>query len=87
MRARLLLVLTGAIVNPNAIREQVKLDLSGAVFKDSVTQWVIANPNPESYNTPGEAPEITIQQRIMTVRKSSVVVPPYSVRLYRLGIH
>ncbi|MGA3284093.1 MAG: alpha-L-arabinofuranosidase C-terminal domain-containing protein [Verrucomicrobiota bacterium] len=79
--------ITVAIVNPNSIDEPVSLDLNGVSLAKSARRWVIINPNPESYNEPGKAPNIIIGNKMVTIKNSSVVVPPYSVSLYRLEIH
>jgi alpha-N-arabinofuranosidase len=76
--------ITVAIVNPNSESKRVKLDSNGISLKKSATQWVISNPNPQSYNEPGKTPQIITRENAVTVKRSSVVVPPYSVSLYRL---
>ena len=78
--------ITVAIVNPNSRKERVKLDLSGVSLKKKASTWVISNPDPESYNTPGETPQIVIREKLVAVKQSSLLLPPCSVSLYRLEI-
>lgn len=79
--------ITVAIVNPNSIDESVSLDLNGVSLAKNVTRWMITNPDPESYNEPGKTPNIAIEKKTVAFKDSKVVVPPYSVSLYRLEIH
>ena len=66
--------------------ESVSLDLNGVSLAKNATRWMITNPDPESYNEPGKAPNIAIEKMAVKLKNSSVVVPPYSVSLYRLEI-
>jgi len=79
--------ITVAIVNPNSIDENVSLDVSGVSLAKNATRWMITNPDPESYNEPGKTPNIAIEKMAVKLKNSSVLVPPYSVSLYRLEIH
>jgi alpha-N-arabinofuranosidase len=78
--------ITVAIVNPDSDEKHVTLDLSGVSFKKNTTCWMITNPDPESFNEPGKKPVIVIKKKDVTVTKSGVVVPSYSVSLYRLEV-
>jgi alpha-N-arabinofuranosidase len=78
--------ITVAIVNPDSDEKHVTLDLSGVSVKKNTTCWMITNPDPESFNEPGKQPVIVIKKKDVTVTKSGVVVPSYSVSLYRLEV-
>jgi alpha-N-arabinofuranosidase len=78
--------ITVAIVNPDSDEKHVTLDLSEVSFKKNTTCWMITNPDPESFNEPGKQPVIVIKKKDVTVTKSGVVVPSYSVSLYRLEV-
>ena len=78
--------ITVAIVNPNSVDESVSLDLNGVSLAKNATRWMIANPDPESYNEPGKTPNIAIGKMAVKLKNSGVLVPPYSVSLYRLEI-
>jgi len=78
--------ITVAIVNPNSTDERVSLDLNGVSTAKTATRWLIANPDPQSYNEPGETPKIAIQQQNVKLKNSGVTVPPYSVSLFRLEV-
>jgi alpha-N-arabinofuranosidase len=80
------MAITVAIVNPNADEKQVTLDVGGVSVKKTATRRVITNPDPESYNEPGKAPNMTIEKTKVRLEKSGVLVPPYSVSLYRLEV-
>ena len=47
---------------------------------------ILGHPDPESFNEPGKKPVIVIKKKDVTVTKSGVVVPSYSVSLYRLEV-
>ncbi|MGH7988788.1 MAG: alpha-L-arabinofuranosidase C-terminal domain-containing protein, partial [Limisphaerales bacterium] len=78
--------ITFAIVNPDSSDEQVTADFGSVSLKPNVTQWVISNPDPESYNTPGETPNVVIKEKKVEIKNSDFVVPAYSVNLYRLEV-
>jgi hypothetical protein len=77
--------MTIAIVNPDSTSEKVTPDCGKISLKSKGIKWVISNPDPESYNEPGKAPAVIIKKKAK-VEDSSVVVPPYSISLYRLDV-
>ena len=78
--------ITVAIVNPDSKETQVELGLDGVSLKKKATCWVISNPDPLSYNTPGETQQIVIRKKTERFEPAQVAAPPYSVSLYRLEI-
>jgi alpha-N-arabinofuranosidase len=78
--------ITVAIVNPESTEQKVKADFGQTALEPKATRWLIENSNPMSYNEPGKKPNIAIQEKAVTVKNSTFVVPPYSVSLYRLEV-
>ncbi len=78
--------ITLAIVNPGPGTESVSVDFGGVVVKLDAVRWMISNPDPESYNEPGQPPKVTIKQDRVNVKDLVFAVPPCSVNLYRLQV-
>jgi alpha-N-arabinofuranosidase len=78
--------ITFAIVNPDPMDEQVTADFGPISLKSKATRWVISNPDPESYNEPGHAPNVVIKENKVKIKNSTFLAPPYSVTLYRLEV-
>ncbi len=78
--------ITVGIVNSTGKPEQVALDAGGKVFKTRATRWCIAHTDPEVYNTPGEKPKVVIKEDSARVINNTLVAPPYSIVVYRLGV-
>jgi hypothetical protein len=49
-------------------------------------QWVIQNSNPEAYNTPGEQPQVVIEEQVLDFSKKVMEVPAYSVKMIKVGL-
>jgi alpha-L-arabinofuranosidase len=79
--------ITVAIVNPDPNPQEVKADFEGASFEPDATRWVISNPDPDSYNVPGETPNVVIKREAVNFDGTGFDVPGYSVSLYRLEVH
>jgi alpha-N-arabinofuranosidase len=78
--------ITLAIVNPGMDDEQISVDCGGVVLKPDAWRWVISNPDPESYNAPGQPPEVTIKQDKVNAKDLVFTAPACSVNLYQLQI-
>jgi alpha-N-arabinofuranosidase len=78
--------ITLAIVNPGPSDEPVSVDFSGVALQPDAVRWVISNPDPESYNEPGQPPKVTIQQDTINVKDRVFTAPADSVNLYRLEV-
>lgn len=78
--------ITVAIVNPESTGQKVKADFGQTSPGPKAMRWLIANPDPMSYNEPGQKPNVAIKEKAVTVKNSTFIVPPYSVSLYRLEI-
>lgn len=78
--------ITLAIVNPDAGAQTVKADFGQTRLKSTASEWVISNPDPNSYNTPGGPEKISIQERKAKIENSAFEVPGYSVNLYRISL-
>jgi alpha-N-arabinofuranosidase len=78
--------LTVAIVNPQATAATVTLDLGKLVLQDQAKVWTIADTkgDPMSTNVPGQPPNVTIQEKDVTVTGNALAAPALSVVLYRL---
>ncbi len=78
--------LTLAVVNPRPGAETLNADFGGVSLRPEGTCWSINNPDPESYNTPGQPPEVFIKESRPNLEASTFTLPPYSVNLYRLEV-
>jgi alpha-N-arabinofuranosidase len=78
--------ITLAIVNPDSTPQQIKADFGQTSLSPDAEEWVISNPDPNSYNTPGLAQNVSIKKSSVTVDNSTFNVPAYSVNLYRLKV-
>lgn len=78
--------ITLAIVNPDSTPQELTANFGQTSVKPGATRWVIANPDPESYNTPGQTPNVVIKESKVNVENSTFTAPAYSVNLYRLEV-
>jgi alpha-L-arabinofuranosidase len=79
-------VITIAVVNPQSTGGDLVVDLGATAVKDQAKQFLITNPDPNSFNVPGEPANITIQENDVTLGNHTLAVPPLSVVLYRLEV-
>lgn len=79
--------ITLSIVNPDSTPQQVKVDFGPASLSSEASLWVISNPDPDSYNTPGRPQNVAIRESKVNIENSTFSVPAYSVNLYRLKVH
>jgi alpha-N-arabinofuranosidase len=79
--------ITIAIVNPAPQDQQVKVDFGGLAVKGKAERWLIGSADPESYNEPGQPPNVTIKREKVDIENSTLLAPHYSISLYRLDVH
>jgi alpha-N-arabinofuranosidase len=78
--------LTVAVVNMDSIPQSIKLDLGEIKCAIQAQQWVIQNSNPEAFNTPGEQPQVVIEEQVLDFSKKVMEVPGYSVKMIKVGL-
>ena len=78
--------ITIAVVNMNSIQQSLKFDLAGAKCAKQGQQWVIQNPDPEAFNTPGEEPQVVIEELPLDFGKCIFEVPGYGVKLIKVAV-
>jgi alpha-N-arabinofuranosidase len=78
--------LTVAVVNMDSIPQSIQLDLGDIKPAKQGQQWVIQNSNPEAYNTPGEQPQVVIEEQVLDFSKKIIEVPGYSVKMIKVGL-
>jgi alpha-N-arabinofuranosidase len=79
-------VLTVSMVNSGDKPVTYQLAVDGISISKNGTAWMIQNEDPEAYNVPGEAPEVTIVESEYTLKKNRIEVPAYAVMLLKFGI-
>jgi alpha-N-arabinofuranosidase len=77
--------LTVAIVNSTQLAEPVALNFGSLRVTEHVTCWKISTLDAKDYNAPEKDPALKIQERQATIRDGSIIVPPYSVVMYRFA--
>ena len=77
---------TVAVVNPTPRPKTVKINLNQEVTSDKVKKWVIHNPDPESYNVPGQKPEIDIVEQKDCFKDGKLKSEYYSITIYKLKL-
>ena len=78
--------LTIAVVNMDSIPQLLQLDFGNIIPSKQGQQWVIQNSNPEAYNTPGEQPQVVIEEQLLDFSKKVMEVPGYSVKMIKVGL-
>jgi alpha-N-arabinofuranosidase len=78
--------LTIAVVNMDSIPQSLQLDFGNIIPSKQGQQWVIQNSNPEAYNTPGEQPQVIIEEQVLDFSKKVMEVPGYSVKMIKVGL-
>jgi alpha-N-arabinofuranosidase len=77
--------ITIGVVNPNAEPQRVDVKFTGAKPGETAKVWRIAGGDPESKNTT-EKQAVKIDEEAGVQFGDRVIVPPYSVSLYRVPI-
>lgn len=75
-----------AVVNPTAEQHRVFCNLDGKLTEGPVQGWVIQNDDTESYNTPGQEPQIAIEAFSIESGEKGLPVPPYSINIFSLKL-
>jgi alpha-L-arabinofuranosidase len=78
--------ITVAIVNPENTGRTILLDWSGVTFKNRAQQWLIHNPDPQSFNEPGKPPAVAIVPSQAATDGKNLIAPALSIVLYRLEL-
>jgi len=78
--------LTVAVVNMDSIPQSLQLDFGEIKPSKQGQQWVIQNSNPEAFNTPGEQPQVVIEEQVLDFTKKVMEVPGYSVKMIKVGL-
>lgn len=78
--------LTIAVVNIDSNPQSLKLDLGEMKSSKQGQQWMIQNSNPEAYNTPGEQPQVIIEEQPLDFSKKVMEVPGYSVKMIKVAL-
>ena len=79
--------LTIAVVNMDSIQQSLQFDLDGVKVLSKGQQWVIQNSNPEAFNTPGEAQQISIDEQPFDFSRQILEVPGYAVKMIKVGLN
>jgi alpha-N-arabinofuranosidase len=75
--------LTIAVVNPDSLAIDFNLEIPGIQHKEIVEAWEIANPDPMSYNAPGEERRVDIKSREVG-SPGYLKVAPYSITMVQI---
>jgi len=75
-----------AIMNPLDKNMDFSLEMMDGEIKEIVEAWEIANPDPMSYNAPGEDRMIDIK-KIQVSNTEFVEVKPYSITMIKMDLH
>ncbi len=76
--------LTVAVVNPDSVLRQVRLDLAGARLNGRSQRFVLTGPGALAYNAPGRPRAVTVSETSSDVAADRLPVPPLSVSLFVL---
>jgi len=77
-------IVTIGVINP--LKESVALEVAGLGGKKWVgeTSWVLTGQSPDSFNSPGQEPEVDIQITRMDSSEDGLSIPPLSVSLFEI---
>jgi len=78
--------ITIAVVNMGSVPQSIKFELGDTKYAKQGQQWVIQNSNPEAFNTPGEQPQVVIDEQTLDFSKGIMEVPGYAVKLIKVGV-
>jgi alpha-N-arabinofuranosidase len=79
-------VLTVSMVNSCDQPAVFELDVPGISLPKEASAWTIQHDNPEAYNVPGKAPEVTIVESACKMKKHRIEVPSYAILLLKFEI-
>ena len=77
-------ILTIAVVNPTQKKWRCPVRIQGCVLTGTGTVWMISGKHPEAFNSPGEARQVTLEERRIRKIDDTWPIPPVSVVLYAL---
>jgi alpha-L-arabinofuranosidase len=77
--------LTLGVVNPMGEPMPLELSLSGVTLSGGGKLWRISGTDPQAYNDANSKP-VAIQEESVKDLGSRIMLPPYSVTLYRLDV-
>ena len=77
---------TIAVVNSSSASEILLFDFENLKTSKTGKQWLIQHEDPESYNVPGEQPNVEIVESDIAFRKNSLSIPGYAILMVRLDI-
>jgi alpha-N-arabinofuranosidase len=77
---------TIAVVNSSSASEILLFDFENLKTSRTGKQWLIQHEDPESYNVPGEQPNVEIVESDLAFRKNSLTIPGYAILMVRLDI-
>jgi alpha-N-arabinofuranosidase len=78
--------ITIAVVNPTEKKYELKLDVKNTSLGNDGDVWCVQNSNPMAYNTPGQEPQVTIEEKAVSEITNKLSVPALSISLYRLSV-
>lgn len=76
--------ITIAVVNPTEKKYELKLDVKNAKLGNDGNVWWVQNSDPMAYNTPGQEPQVTIEEKAVSEITNKLSVPPLSISLYKV---
>jgi alpha-N-arabinofuranosidase len=78
--------LTIAVVNMDSTSQNLEFDLDGIATAADGQAWLIHHNDPEAFNTPGEEPNVRIEELTQDFSKQIITVPGYSIKLIKVGL-
>lgn len=78
--------ITISVVNPTHEAYEVALGVEGMTFPTGGKRWSITGPETNAKNLPGETPEVTVKEEVLTGTVKALPAPPLSATLYRLKV-
>jgi len=78
--------ITIAVVNMGSIPQTIKFELGEMKSAKQGRQWIIQNSNPEAFNTPGEQPQVVIDEQLLDFSNGILEVPGYAVKMIKVRV-
>jgi len=78
--------LTIAVVNPTQTPHELSLDLKGVDLSGPGRRWRVTGPEPMSFNEPGKAPKVTIDEKPVEKPSPRLSLAPLSIELWSLPV-
>ena len=80
-------MLTIAVANPTDNAQAISVKFSSVTLEDGGRKWLIAAPNLQAQNLPGEEPQVKTVETIVDKVPDHLEAPPLSVTLYEFHVH